>query len=75
MNAKQLRLDQLDVVFLGAASHPPLPPRPPAGWLRAIRETLVMTSAALGQRLGITASGVTKLRQAEAALHQRSAAS
>ncbi len=37
------------------------------GWLRAIRETLGMTSAALGQRLGITASGVRKLEQAEAA--------
>ena len=74
MNAKELRLDQLDMVFLGAASHP-LHQRPQVGWLRAIRETLVMTSAALGQRLGITASGVTKLRQAEAALHQRSAAS
>ena len=53
-------------VLLGAASHP-LPPRPPVGWLRAIRETLGMTSAALGQRLGITASGVRKLEQAEAA--------
>lgn len=34
------------------------------GWLRAIRETLGMTSAALGQRLGITASGVRKLERA-----------
>ena len=66
MNAKDLRLNQLDAVLLGAASHP-LPPRPPVGWLRAIRETLGMTSAALGQRLGITASGVRKLEQAEAA--------
>jgi predicted DNA-binding mobile mystery protein A len=66
MNAKELRLDQLDAVLLGAASHP-LPPRPPVGWLRAIRETLGMTSVALGQRLRITASGVRKLEQAEAA--------
>ena len=66
MNAKELRLDQLDAVLLGAASRP-LPPRPPVGWLRAIRETLGMTSAALGQRLGITASGVRKLEQAEVA--------
>ncbi|MFN9631191.1 MAG: helix-turn-helix domain-containing protein, partial [Cyanobacteriota bacterium] len=50
----------------GTASHPP-PPRPLVGWLRAIREALGMTSAALGQRLGITASGVRKLEQAEAA--------
>ena len=66
MNVKELRLDQLDAVLQGTASHPP-PPRPPVGWLRAIREALGMTSAALGQRLGITASGVRKLEQAEAA--------
>ncbi|MEY4352141.1 MAG: hypothetical protein RLZZ609_382 [Cyanobacteriota bacterium] len=66
MNAKELRLDQLDAVLQVIASHPP-PPRPPMGWLRAIREGLGMTSAALGQRLGITASGARKLEQAEAA--------
>ncbi len=74
MNAKQLRLDQLDMVFLGAASHP-LHQRPPVGWLWATLVTLGMISAALGQRLGITASGVSKLEQTEAALNQRSAAS
>jgi len=41
------------------------------GWLRAIRETLGMTSAALGQRLGITASGVRKLEQALRLAQQR----
>lgn len=65
MNAKELRLAQMDAVLQDAASHP-LPPRPPAGWLRAIREALGMTSAALAARLGITASGVRKLEQAEA---------
>jgi predicted DNA-binding mobile mystery protein A len=44
----------------------PLPPRPPAGWLRAIREALGMTSGVLAERLGVTASGARKLEQAEA---------
>ena len=65
MNATELRLAQMDAVLQDAACHP-LPPRPPAGWLRAIREALGMTSAALAARLGITASGVRKLEQAEA---------
>ena len=65
MNPKELRLAQMDAVLQGTASHP-LPPRPPAGWLRAIREALGMTSAVLADRLEITASGVRKLEQAEA---------
>ena len=65
MNAKELRLAQMDAVLQDAASHP-LPPRPPAGWLRAIREALGMTSAVLAGRLGVTASGARKLEQAEA---------
>jgi len=65
MNAKELRLDQMDAVLQDAASHP-LPPRPPAGWLRAIREALGMTSGVLAERLGVTASGARKLEQAEA---------
>jgi predicted DNA-binding mobile mystery protein A len=65
MNAKELRLAQMDAVLQDAASHP-LPPRPPAGWLRAIREALGMTSGVLAERLGVTASGVRKLEHAEA---------
>lgn len=65
MNPKELRLAQIDAVLQGTASHP-LPPRPPAGWLRAIREALGMTSAVLAGRLEITASGVRKLEHAEA---------
>ena len=65
MNAKELRLAQRDAFLQDAASHP-LPPRPPAGWLRAIREALGMTSGALAERLGVTASGARKLEQAEA---------
>ena len=55
----------MDAVLQDAASHP-LPPRPPAGWLRAIREALGMTSGVLAERLGVTASGARKLEQAEA---------
>jgi predicted DNA-binding mobile mystery protein A len=65
MNAKELRLAQMDAVLQDAASHP-LPPRPPAGWLRAIREALGMSSGVLAERLGMTASGARKLEQAEA---------
>ena len=65
MNSKELRLAQMDAVLQDAASHP-LPPRPPAGWLRAIREALGMTSGVLAERLGVTASGARKLEQAEA---------
>ena len=66
MNAKELRLAQMDAVLQEVASHP-LPPRPPAGWLRAIREALGMTSGVVAERLGVTASGARKLEQAEAA--------
>ncbi|PHX86572.1 MAG: transcriptional regulator [Synechococcus sp. Baikal-G1] len=65
MNTKELRLAQMDAVLQVAASQS-LPQRPPAGWLRAIREALGLPSAALAARLGITASGVRKLEQAEA---------
>ena len=65
MNTKELRLAQMDAVLQDAASRP-LPPRPPAGWLRAIREALGMTSGVLAERLGVTASGARKLEQAEA---------
>jgi predicted DNA-binding mobile mystery protein A len=66
MNAKELLLVQMDAVLQDAARHP-MPPRPPAGWLRAIREALGMTSAVVAGRLGVTASGARKLEQAEAA--------
>ncbi|MCX5957785.1 MAG: mobile mystery protein A [Cyanobacteria bacterium] len=65
MNPKELRLAQMDAVLQVAASQS-LPQRPPAGWLRAIREALGLSTAALAARLGITASGVRKLEQAEA---------
>lgn len=41
--------------------------RPPHGWVRAIREALGMSAAALAVRLGTTAGAVTRLEQSEAA--------
>ncbi|MGO9190255.1 MAG: mobile mystery protein A [Streptosporangiaceae bacterium] len=41
--------------------------RPPRGWIRAVREALGMSAAALAVRLGITAGAVTRLEQSEAA--------
>ena len=40
--------------------------RPPRGWLKAIREALGMTTAQLGQRLGVVQSRVIAIEQAEA---------
>jgi predicted DNA-binding mobile mystery protein A len=42
-------------------------PRPPRGWVRAVREALGMSAAALAARMGITAGAVTRLEQSEAA--------
>jgi predicted DNA-binding mobile mystery protein A len=41
--------------------------RPPRGWIRAVREALGMSAAALAARLGTTAGAVTRLEQSEAA--------
>jgi predicted DNA-binding mobile mystery protein A len=41
--------------------------RPPRGWIRAVRDALGMSAAALGARLGTTAGAVTRLEQSEAA--------
>ncbi len=41
-------------------------PRPPHGWVKAIREALGMTTAQLAKRLGITQPSVVGLEKAEA---------
>jgi predicted DNA-binding mobile mystery protein A len=43
--------------------------RPPRGWVRAVREALGMSAAALAARLGTTAGAVTRLEQSEASDH------
>src|ERR1035438_1330735 len=40
--------------------------RPSRGWVRAVREALGMSAAALSARLGTTAGAVTRLEQSEA---------
>jgi len=42
-------------------------PRPPSGWIQAIRESLGLTARQLGAHLGISAAGATKLEQRERA--------
>lgn len=41
-------------------------PRPPRGWIRAVREALGMTTAQLAARLGIAQPSVVGLEKAEA---------
>jgi predicted DNA-binding mobile mystery protein A len=41
--------------------------RPPRGWVRAVREALGMSAAALAARMGTTAGAVTRLEQSEVA--------
>jgi len=41
--------------------------RPPRGWVRAVRDALGMSAAALASQLGTTAGAVTRLEQSEAA--------
>ena len=50
VNIKELRLALVDALLQEAAVHP-LPPRPPAAWVRAIRETLGISAAVLAKRL------------------------
>ncbi len=64
-NLQQLRLRQLDAA-LNQWQEAALPPRPATGWVRAIRNALGMSSAALARRLQITDSAVRKMEEAEA---------
>lgn len=41
------------------------PPRPPKGWVRAVRNALGMTTAQLGQRLGVSQPRIVEIEQAE----------
>jgi predicted DNA-binding mobile mystery protein A len=56
---------QLDKRFISLHTMEPFV-RPPRGWLKAIREALGMTTAQLGQRLGVVQSRVIAIEQAEA---------
>jgi predicted DNA-binding mobile mystery protein A len=61
----ELKLRQLDAT-LDRWRSADLPPRPPSGWLKAVREALGMTATYLAQRLGVTTSTVTRLETSEA---------
>lgn len=56
---------QLDKRLSGVAD-PQILKRPPKGWVRAMREALGMTSAALAERMGVAQSRIPVLEQAEA---------
>lgn len=64
-NFPQLKLRHLDAV-LNRWRSADLPPRPPSGWIKAIREGLGMTATHLAGRLGVTTSTVTRLETSEA---------
>ncbi len=63
-NLQTLRQRQTDAT-LTRWREAALAARPPAGWIRSIRQALGMSSAALAQRLSITDSGLRKLEEAE----------
>lgn len=60
-----LKLRQLDAV-LAAWRGANLPPRPPSGWIKAIREGLGMAATHLATRLGVNTSTVIRLEASEA---------
>lgn len=64
-NFSELKLRQLDT-NLNRWRSADLPPRPPAGWIKAIREGLGMAATHIATRLGVTTSTVTRLEISEA---------
>ena len=64
-NFPRLKLRQLDAA-LNRWRSADLPPRPPSGWIKAIREGLGMTATHLAGRLGVATSTVTRLETSEA---------
>jgi predicted DNA-binding mobile mystery protein A len=64
-NFSELKLRQLDA-NLSRWRSADLPPRPPSGWIKAVREGLGMAATHLATRLGVTTSTVTRLETSEA---------
>jgi len=64
-NFSDLKLRQLDA-NLNRWRSADLPPRPPTGWIKAVREGLGMAATHLAARLGVTTSTVTRLETSEA---------
>lgn len=63
MSAK-LRLDQVDRALAGVG--PNLPPLPPGGWLKTVREALGMTIRQLAARMGVPHTLVVQAERNEA---------
>ena len=61
----ELKLRQLDSA-LSRWRSADLSPRPPSGWINAIREALGMTATHLAHRLGVKTSTLTRLETSEA---------
>ncbi len=64
-NFSELKLRQLDAT-LDRWRSADLPPRPPSGWIKAVREGLGMAATHLAARLGVATSTVTRLETSEA---------
>lgn len=62
MDTQRLRLTQVD----RAVKHASVPPRPPAGWIQAIRTALGMTTRQLAARVGVSQSTLASLEKSEA---------
>ncbi len=62
---RQLKLDQIDRALEPMRS-PELPSVPPAGWIRAIREALGISSVQLAKRVGITKQALNAAERREA---------
>jgi predicted DNA-binding mobile mystery protein A len=65
LSFSDLKLRQLDAA-LDRWRSADLSPRPPSGWIKAIREGLGMTATHLAGRLGVSTSTVTRLETSEA---------
>ena len=61
----ELKRRQLDAA-LARWRDADLPPRPPSGWIKAIREGLGMAATQLAGRLGVAPSTVIRLERSEA---------
>lgn len=62
MDIQRLRLTQIDRAVTQAIA----PPRPPSGWIQAIRTALGMTTRQLAARLEVSQSTLTSLEKSEA---------
>jgi predicted DNA-binding mobile mystery protein A len=67
MNKKfaNLQLHQMDLTLAKIREHRP-PIRPSIGWVKAIRESLGMSTSALARKLEVTPHNIAKLEKSEA---------